>query len=226
MRVLVAEDDPALRSVLERGLRESGYVVDAVPDGEEALAFLRAYDYEVAVLDWRMPKATGLQVLQEIRRRGSKLPVLMLTARDTTEDRVTGLDEGADDYLVKPFDFAELLARLRALQRRPGALQGPMLQVGDLEMNPATREVRVAGREPVLTATELAILELLLRRSPAIVERRTIAVQVWDNEADAVGSNTIDVHMARLRSKLVGARVRVETVRGIGYRLVGEVEES
>lgn len=226
MRVLVAEDDPALRSVLERGLRESGYVVDAVPDGEEALSYLRAYDYEVAVLDWRMPKVTGLQVLQEVRRRGSRLPVLMLTARDTTEDRVTGLDEGADDYLVKPFDFAELLARLRALQRRPAALQGPMLQVGDLEMNPATREVRVGEREPVLTATELAILELLLRRSPSIVERRTIAVQVWDNEADAVGSNTIDVHMARLRAKLVNARVRIETVRGIGYRLVADPEAS
>src|SRR5581483_635233 len=111
MRVLVAEDDPGLRSVLERGLRESGYVVDAVPDGDEALVFLRTYDYEVAILDWRMPKATGLEVVRELRRRGSSLPVLILTARDTAEDRVTGLDEGADDYLVKPFDFSELLAR-------------------------------------------------------------------------------------------------------------------
>lgn len=220
MRVLVAEDDAALRSVLERGLRESGYVVDAVPDGAEALAYLRTYDYEVAVLDWRMPRGTGLEVVQELRRRGSRVPVLMLTARDTPADRVTGLDEGADDYLVKPFDFSELLARLRALQRRSPALQGPKLVVGDLALDPASRVVRVGVDEPTLTATELAILELLMRRSPAVVDRRGIAVQVWDQEADAVGSNTIDVHMARLRAKLAGASVRIETVRGIGYRIV------
>ena len=219
MRVLVAEDDAGLRSVLERGLRESGYVVDAVPDGAEALAYLRTYRYEVAILDWRMPRSSGLEVLQELRRRGSTVPVLMLTARDTPTDRVTGLDEGADDYLVKPFDFSELLARLRALQRRPPALAGPKLVVGDVILDPATRVVLVGGREPTLTATELAILELLMRRSPAVVDRRGIAVQVWDEEADAVGSNTIDVHMARLRAKLAGASVRIETVRGIGYRM-------
>lgn len=220
MRVLVAEDDAGLRSVLERGLRESGYVVDAVADGAEALAFLRTYDYEVAVLDWRMPRSTGLEVVRELRRRGSKVPVLMLTARDTPADRVTGLDEGADDYLVKPFDFTELLARLRALQRRSPALQGPKLVVGDVVLDPATRVVHVGGAEPTVTATELAILELLMRRSPAVVDRRAIAVQVWDQEADAVGSNTIDVHMARLRAKLAGSSVRIDTVRGIGYRIV------
>ena len=220
MRVLVAEDDAALRSVLERGLRESGYVVDAVPDGAEALAYLRTYDYEVAVLDWRMPHGTGLEVLQELRRRGSRVPVLMLTARDTPADRVTGLDEGADDYLVKPFDFSELLARLRALQRRSPALQGPKLCVGDVVLDPASRVVQVGAEEPAFTATELAILELLMRRSPGVVDRRGIAVQVWDQEADAVGSNTIDVHMARLRAKLAAADVRIETVRGVGYRIV------
>jgi DNA-binding response OmpR family regulator len=220
MRVLVAEDDAGLRSVLERGLRESGYVVDAVPDGAEALAYLRTYRYEVAILDWRMPRSSGLEVLQELRRRGSTVPVLMLTARDTPTDRVTGLDEGADDYLVKPFDFSELLARLRALQRRPAALAGPKLVVGDVTLDPATRVVHVGTAEPTLTATELAILELLMRRSPAVVDRRGIAVQVWDQEADAVGSNTIDVHMARLRAKLAAASVRIETVRGIGYRMV------
>ncbi|MGH3157826.1 MAG: response regulator transcription factor, partial [Streptosporangiaceae bacterium] len=110
----MAEDDPALRSVIERGLREGGYVVDAVADGESALGYLRIYDYEVAVLDWRMPGRSGLEVVRELRRRGSALPVLMLTARDSAGDRVTGLDEGADDYLVKPFDFGELVARLRA----------------------------------------------------------------------------------------------------------------
>ncbi|MDE3087273.1 MAG: response regulator transcription factor [Acidobacteriota bacterium] len=220
MRLLVAEDDPGLRSVLERGLRESGYVVDAVPDGEEALAFLRTYDYEVAVLDWRMPKVTGLEVVRELRRRGATVPVLMLTARDTPADRVAGLDEGADDYLVKPFDLGELLARIRALQRRPAALAAPTLVLGDLAYDPATREVRAGAETPALTATEMALLELLLRRSPAVVDRRSIAVQVWDQEADAVGSNTIEVHMARLRAKLATAAVRIETVRGVGYRIV------
>ncbi len=220
MRVLVAEDDPGLRSVLERGLREHGYVVDAVADGERALAFLRTYEYEVAVLDWRMPGVTGLEVLQELRRRGSALPILMLTARDTSADRVTGLDEGADDYLVKPFDFGELLARIRALQRRSPTLQSTRLCVGDLEYDPSTREVRLGSGHPSLTATELSILEILMRRSPGVVERRSIAVHVWDAEADALGSNTIDVHLARLRAKLASGHVRIETVRGVGYRIV------
>ncbi|HAM02173.1 MAG TPA: DNA-binding response regulator [Acidimicrobiaceae bacterium] len=220
MRLLVAEDDPGLRSVLERGLRESGYVVDAVADGTQALEYLRSYDYQVAVLDWRMPGASGLEVLQALRRRGSSVPVLMLTAKDTAADRVTGLDEGADDYLVKPFDFSELLARLRALQRRPRAVHPPRLTVGDVVLDPATREVTAGGGHPALTATEMGILELLMRRSPAVVDRRTIAVQVWSQEADAVGSNTIEVHVARLRAKLAGAAVRIETARGVGYRIV------
>jgi len=220
MRVLVAEDDPGLRSVLERGLRRSGYVVDAVPDGDRALRYLQSYDYEVAVLDWRMPGSSGLDVVKEVRRQGSKVPVLLLTARDTTADRVQGLDGGADDYLVKPFEFAELLARIRALQRRPPVVLDPLLVVGDLQVDPSTRTARRDGEELPLTGRELAILELLLRRHPAVVERRSIAVQVWDDEADAVGSNTIDVHLARLRAKLTGSNVRIETVRGIGYKLV------
>jgi DNA-binding response OmpR family regulator len=220
VRVLVAEDDAALRSVIERGLQESGYVVDAVADGGEALGYLRMYDYEVAILDWRMPVTSGLDVVRELRRRRSPLPILMLTARDSAGDRVTGLDEGADDYLVKPFDFAELLARLRALQRRSPALQSPRLAIGNLEFDPASREVRIGPDRPRLTGIELSILEILMRRSPAVVPRRAIALHVWDEEADALGSNTIDVHMARLRAKLALAVVQVETVRGIGYRLV------
>jgi DNA-binding response OmpR family regulator len=216
----VAEDDPALRSVLERGLRESGYVVDAVADGDSALGYLRIYDYEVAVLDWRMPALSGLEVVREIRRRGFAVPILMLTARDSAGDRVTGLDEGADDYLVKPFDFSELLARMRALQRRSPTTQNPRLTVGNLEFDPATREVRIGSARPKLTGTELSILEILMRRSPAVVPRRSIALHVWDEEADALGSNTIDVHVARLRAKLALAPVQVETVRGVGYRLV------
>ncbi len=216
----MAEDDPGLRSVLERGLRENGYVVDVVPDGERALAFLRTYEYEVAVLDWRMPGISGLDVVREMRRRGSPLPILMLTARDTANDRVTGLNEGADDYLVKPFDFDELLARIRALQRRSPALQSPRLVVGDLVYEPSTREVRIGSTHPSLTATELSILEILMRRSPAVVERRSIALHAWNEEADALGSNTIDVHLARLRAKLATAHVRINTVRGVGYRIV------
>jgi DNA-binding response OmpR family regulator len=219
MRVLVAEDDAALRSVLERGLRENGYVVDAVVDGESALSHLRAYDYEVAILDWRMPQVSGLDVVKQARRRGDRTPVLMLTARDTTVDRVTGLNTGADDYLVKPFDFGELLARLRALQRRPALTVDPVLQCGDLTFDPATREVTVEGRVVVLTTTEMGLLEILLRRAPAVVTRRAMALQVWEDEADAVGSNTIDVHLGRLRSKITGSQARIETVRGTGYRL-------
>jgi DNA-binding response OmpR family regulator len=220
MRVLVAEDDDALRSVLERGLQSAGYVVDSVADGEDALAYLRTYDYAVAVLDWRMPVMSGIEVLQSLRRAGSGVPVLMLTARDMPSDRVLGLDEGADDYMVKPFDFPELLARLRALRRRPAEAWAPRLSLGDLVYEPATRSVRAGGMLIGLTQTELGILEILLQRSPAVVTRRAIAVQVWQDEADAVGSNTIDVHVARLRSKLSAARIRIETHRGVGYRLL------
>jgi DNA-binding response OmpR family regulator len=220
VRLLVAEDDPGLRSVLERGLRESGYVVDAVPDGAAALEYLRSYHYEAVVLDWRMPVTSGLEVIKRLRQQGSAVPVLMLTARDTVLDRVTGLDEGADDYLVKPFAFSELLARLRALQRREPAVQQPVLAIGDLTLDPARREVTVGGRSVSLTAIEYALLELLLRRSKAVVGRRAIAVHIWQHEADAVGSNTIDVHIARLRAKLVGSTARINTVRGVGYQIV------
>jgi DNA-binding response OmpR family regulator len=220
MRVLVAEDDSGLCDVLARGLREHDYVVDAVRDGEDAVRYLRSYGYELVILDWRMPGMSGLDVLRWMRSHNQPVPVLMLTARDAHADRVTGLDQGADDYLVKPFDFTELLARMRALLRRPPGLQQPELAVGDLRFDPATREVRVGNQQPVLTATEFGILELLVRKSPAVVPRRSIAVNVWDDEADAMGSNTIDVHLARLRAKLAGGMVRIETVRGVGYRLV------
>jgi len=219
VRILVAEDDERLGEVLARGLREQGYVVDLVPDGETAASYLRFYQYEVAVLDWRMPKLSGLDLVQKLRRDGTATPVLMLTARDTPADRIAGLDAGADDYLVKPFDFGELLARIRALQRRPPVSQSPRMVLGEVEFDPALREVRVCGQRPALTVTELGILEILMRRSPGVADRRSIAQHVWDNEADAFGSNTIDVHLARLRSKLAGAGVRIETVRGIGYRI-------
>ena len=223
--MLVAEDDENLGEVLARGLREQGYVVDVVPDGETAASYLRFYEYEVAVIDWRMPRLSGLDLIQRLRAGapgslGQATPVLMLTARDTPADRIAGLDAGADDYLVKPFDFGELLARLRALQRRPRQAQLPTIVLGNLEFDPASRQVRADGHRPTLTTTELGILEMLLRRSPGVASRRAIAQHVWDNEADAFGSNTIDVHLARLRAKLAGAGVRIETVRGVGYRIV------
>jgi DNA-binding response OmpR family regulator len=219
VRVLVAEDDTGLRSVLERGLRENGYVVDSVGDGSAALRHLRAYEYDVAVLDWRMPEHTGVEVIEELRRAGDRTPILMLTARDTASDRVTGLDSGADDYLVKPFEISELFARIRALQRRPPLTMQPVLQCADLCFDPATRVVSVSGRPIATTAIETSLVELLLRRSPAIVTRRVIALQVWNDEADAVGSNTIDVHIGRVRSKLSESGAQIETVRGLGYRM-------
>ncbi len=220
MRLLVVEDDPGLGSVLERGLREAGYVVDLVDDGEVALGYLRSYEYAVCILDWRLPGRSGLEVLDWARRQGIVVPVLMLTARDAPSDRVAALDAGADDYLVKPFDYSELLARLRALQRRPVGPRAPLLRCGSLVVDPASRRAVAGAEEVALTPRELAILELLVRRSPAVVARRSIALQAWHDEWDAVGSNTIEVHVARLRAKLSGAGVRIETVRGTGYRLV------
>lgn len=223
VRLLVAEDDPGLRSVLERALKRNGYAVDVVADGDRALLHLRSYEYDAVVMDWRMPGAPGVDVVRAARRLGSRVPIIMLTARDTTADRVEGLDAGADDYLVKPFQLAELLARLRALLRRPAVALDPVLRAGDLCLDPSTRELRRHGELVALTATELSILELLLRRRPSVVDRRTLAANVWDDEVDAVGSNTIDVHMARLRAKLAGSTARLHTVRGVGYRIVEDL---
>jgi DNA-binding response OmpR family regulator len=220
MRVLVAEDDAALRAVLDRGLRENGYTVDGVADGDAADLYLRSYDYDVAILDWRMPGLSGLEVVEHIRGQGIRTPILMLTARDAMADRISGLNSGADDYLVKPFEFGELVARLRALQRRPALSVGARLECGDLAFDPDLREVTMGGTAIDLTWTELGLLELLLRRVPSVVSRRAMALHVWDNEADAVGSNTIDVHVGRLRAKIAESTAKIETVRGTGYRLV------
>ena len=220
MRVLVAEDDDDLRDVLLRGLSEEGYVVDAVRNGEDALDHLAVYEYGVCILDWRLPGRSGVEVLRWVRSRGIQSPVLMLTARDAPADRVEALDAGADDYVVKPFDYSELLARLRALLRRPAGDRRPALACGSIVLDPATREVRVRDQLADLTPREYAILELLARKSPAVVQRRSIALNAWPEEADAVGSNTIDVHIARLRAKLARADAHIETVRGVGYRLV------
>ena len=219
MRLLVAEDDPGLRDVLVQGLEDAGWFVDAVERGDDAIEQMRLYEYEVAVIDWRMPGVAGIDVVSWARRHERPTAILMLTARDTPPDRIQGLEAGADDYLVKPFDFGELIARVRALQRRPRGVLAPMLTCGALTLDPARHEVSVGGRPLSLTATEFNILELLLRRMPAVVERRAIAEHAWRDETDPLGSNAIDVQLSRLRAKLPGSGVRIVTVRGAGYRL-------
>lgn len=218
MRILLAEDDRGLQEVIALGLRDAGYHVDAVDRGDDAIDQLRWYEYDVAILDWRMPGAEGIQVVEWARKHDRPTAILMLTARDTPGDRIRGLDTGADDYLVKPFDFGELLARVRALQRRPRGVDQPVLALGGLTLDPVTHVVAASGAEIGLTSTEYLILELLLRRAPAVVDRKAIAEHAWADETDPLGSNAIDVQMSRLRAKLVGAGVRIVTVRGSGYR--------
>lgn len=217
--MLVAEDDAGLRSVLERGLQEAGYMVDAVARGDDAVDYLSVYEYAVGVLDWQMPGRTGLEVIDWARKHNVHTPFLMLTARDSPPDRIRALDGGADDYLIKPFDYGELLARIRALLRRPSGERSPVLSCGSLTVDPAARMASVNGAAIDLTPREFAIVELLIRKSPNVVERRTIALQAWPDEADAVGSNTIDVHIARVRAKIARSDARVETIRGAGYRM-------
>jgi DNA-binding response OmpR family regulator len=219
MRVLVAEDDPGLRDIIVMGLQDNGYHVDAVDRGDDAMDQLKWYEYDVAIIDWRMPGKEGIDVVAWARRQKRPTALLMLTARDTPADRIRGLDTGADDYLVKPFDFGELLARVRALQRRPRGVDGPVLERGRLALDPVKRLVTVDGRAVNVTATEYLILELLVRRSPAVVDRKAIAEHAWADETDPLGSNAIDVQMSRLRGKLPSAGIRIVTVRGAGYRL-------
>lgn len=219
MRVLVAEDDPGLREVIVLGLRDAGYHVDAVDRGDDAIDQLRWYDYDVAVIDWRMPGAEGIEVVAWARKRERPTALLMLTARDAPADRIRGLDIGADDYLVKPFDFGELLARIRALQRRPRGVDGPVIERGRVRLDPVTRNVEVGDRALALTSTEYRILELLMRRAPAVVGRKAMAEHAWADETRPLGSNAIDVQLSRLRAKLPGADVRIVTVRGAGFRL-------
>jgi DNA-binding response OmpR family regulator len=219
VRVLVAEDDPGLREVIVLGLQDSGYQVDAVERGDDAIDQLKWYDYDVAIIDWRMPGAEGIDVVAWARRKHRPTALLMLTARDAPADRIRGLDTGADDYLVKPFDFGELLARVRALQRRPRGVDEPVLNRGRIGLDPVSRVVSADGKPLSLTSTEYLILELLMRRSPAVVDRRSIAEHAWADETDPLGSNAIDVQMSRLRAKLPDAGIRIVTVRGAGYRL-------
>lgn len=220
MRILLVEDEPQIADFVGRGLSETGYSVDLARDGEEALAWPSVAEFDVIILDVMLPVRDGLEVCRTLRRQGVRTPVLMLTARDAVEDRVRGLDSGADDYLVKPFAFAELLARVRALTRREPALLGTELQVGNLSLDTTTRRVSRAGRPIELTAKEFALLEYLMRHPNHVLSRTLIAEHVWNYDFDNV-TNVIDVHVKNLRKKVdEGFQPRlIHTVRGAGYRI-------
>lgn len=220
MRLLVVEDEPSIAAFLRQGLTEEGFAVDVVGDGETALDYALAAPYDVIVLDVLLPGKDGLEVCAELRRRNVRAPVLMLTARGEVEQRVQGLDAGADDYLVKPFAFAELLARLRALLRRPGTALPASLRAGDLTLDPVTRRVERAGKPIDLTPREFALLELLLRHPGQVLSRTQIAEHVW-NFTFFTESNVVDVYIRYLRRKIDdGFEPKLlQTVRGVGYRL-------
>jgi DNA-binding response OmpR family regulator len=220
MRILVADDDRRLTSIVKRGLMEEAYAVDVAYDGEESEYLAEINPYDLVILDIMMPKKDGIEVCRELRAKSVNTPILMLTARDAVEDRVKGLDAGADDYLVKPFAFNELLARVRALLRRNGVTRSPELKVGDLSLNTLTREVRRGERVVELTTKEYVILEYLMRHPNVVVTRRMLEEHAWDYDFDSL-SNLIDVYIRRLRRKIDvgGDKSMIQTVRGAGYRL-------
>jgi two-component system OmpR family response regulator len=229
MRILIVEDTVKLAATLKRGLEAEGYAVDVLHDGLAARRRLAAargepvdagHPFDVIVLDVMLPGVDGFTLCRELRDRGVTVPVLMLTARDATIDKVAGLDSGADDYLVKPFAFEELLARLRTLLRRPRQALPPVLAVGDLALDPATRQVRRGGEPVALSAKEYGLLELLMRRAGQVVSRDWILDHAWDDESDAF-SNVVDVYVGRLRKKLdrPGDPSLIRAVRGVGYVL-------
>jgi DNA-binding response OmpR family regulator len=219
MRILVVEDEPAILGFVRQGLTEAGYAIDGARDGREGLDYALAADYDVLIIDVMLPGLSGLDLLRDLRRRGHKTPALLLTARSLVDDRVAGLDAGADDYLVKPFAFTELLARLRALLRRPPLQAGNILRAGPLTMDVAARRVTRDGRSVDLSPREFAVLEYLLRHPGQVLTRTQIGEHVWNfdflNE-----SNVVDVYVGYLRRKLDSdGRPLIHTVRGVGYRL-------
>jgi two-component system OmpR family response regulator len=220
VRILVVEDEVKMAGLLRRGLLEEGHAVDLAATGGEALVRAGATEYDAIVLDVMLPGGDGFQVCRQLRQQGVWSPVLMLTARDAVEDRVAGLDTGADDYLTKPFSFAELLARLRAVARR-GAVERPaLLEVGDLRMNPATRQVWRGETEIALSAKEFALLETFMRRPGQVLSRFDLLEHAWDYAYES-RSNVVDVYVRYLREKIDRpfGRTSLETVRGAGYRL-------
>ena len=219
MRLLLIEDDTKLARLLARGLREEGFAVDTTGDGEDGAFRAIEQDYDAIVLDVLLPGMDGFQVLEKMRAKGRRTPVLMLTARGALQDRVRGLNSGADDYLKKPFDFEELLARLHALLRRAAPEPDVCLRADDLVMNPHSHEVTRGGECVELTAKEFAILEYLLRHKGCVISRTTLSEHVWDENFDAM-SNVVDVTVYRLREKIhAHGAALVQTVRGAGYVL-------
>ena len=220
VRILVVEDERRLAHVLKQGLGEHGYAADVVYDGEAAFKMAMAVDYDCVILDLMLPRLDGAEVCREMRRRGRRMPVLVLTAQSGTDQKIRLLDLGADDYLTKPFAFAELLARLRALLRRGPAQSGAVLYVADLELDPASRRVRRAGHEIVLTTREFAVLEYLMRHAGHVVTRNMIANHVWSLDYEG-GSNIVEVYVNYLRRKIdqdFGLKL-IKTIRGAGYSL-------
>lgn len=220
MRVLVVEDELRMASLIRRGLVKEGLAADIAPNGEEALVSARASDYDAIVLDVMLPGINGFETCRRLRESGVWAPVLMLTARDSVEDRVAGLDTGADDYLVKPFAFAELLARLRALARRGDSERPAVLSLGDLRLDPATREVWRGDTEIQLSPKEFSLLETFMRRPGQVLSRLHLLEHAWDFAYEN-RSNVVDVYIRHLRRKIDEpfARHTLETVRGVGYRL-------
>ncbi len=220
MRVLLVEDEARIADFVARGLTEQGYAVDVAVDGDEALHWADVAEFDLIILDVMLPVRDGFEVLTALRSRGLSTPVLMLTARDAVQDRVRGLDSGADDYLVKPFAFSELLARLRALTRRPAQVAGTVLEAGDLTFDTASLEVCRQDRTLDLTSKERSLLEYLMRHPNHVVTRTMIAEQVWHYDFDNA-TNVIDVHIRNLRRKVDDPfpTKLIQTVRGAGYRL-------
>ncbi|EDK72522.1 two component transcriptional regulator, winged helix family [candidate division TM7 genomosp. GTL1] len=222
MRILVVEDERKIALALKKGLEQEAFAVDVVHDGESGLSYAEDDSYDLIVLDRMLPGLDGLEICRQLRESGAKTPIIMLTAKDRIRDRVTGLDAGADDYLVKPFAFEELLARIRSLLRRPQDLLGEVLQIGDLTLNTITYEVK-RGTTPVsLTQKEFALLEYLMRSQGRVVTKDMILNHVWDYDADIL-PNTIEVYIGYLRSKVErpfeGHPRLIHTQRGFGYKM-------
>jgi len=220
MRILVVDDDRRLCGIIKRGLLEEAYAIDVSYDGEDGEYLAEVNPYDVIILDVMMPQKDGIEVCQELRSKKVNAPILMLTAKDAVEDRVRGLDAGADDYLVKPFAFSELLARIRALLRREGVYKAPEFRIGDLVLNTLTREVWRGQNAIELTTKEYVILEYFMRHPNMVITRTMLEEHAWDYEFDSV-SNIVDVYIRRLRRKidLKGENSLIQTVRGAGYRL-------
>ncbi len=220
MKILLVEDDERIARALAEALSDQNYAVDIAIDGEEGWAYVEAYQYSLILLDWMLPKLDGIHFCQRLRQRGLHTPVLLLTAKDTSTDKVIGLDAGADDYVVKPFDLQELMARIRALLRRGNSTLPPVLEWGKLRLDPGTTEV-VYGNQPLhLTPKEYQLIELFLRQGRRTLNRSTILEQLWTSE-EPPGEETVKVHIRSLRQKLAaaGATDFIETVYGLGYRL-------